>query len=142
MTVFNDAAAGTASAVTATIELPAGSVLTGSVAYERGSGCAGTTTLTCALDFLANGMSTPLRFRLTPAAGTLAVSVSTPGESDLGDNRAALEVIAQAPFTPPTLRTVAAPGRLTARVGSGTLTLAWTRSPDHARGGRARGHCA
>ena len=78
MTVFNDAAAGTASAVTATIELPPGSVLTGSVAYERGSGCVGTTTLTCALDFLPNGLSTPLRFRLTPAAGTLAVSVSTP----------------------------------------------------------------
>ena len=133
VTVFNDAAAGTASAVTATIELPPGSVLTGSVAYERGSGCSGTTTLTCALDFLPNGLSTPLRFRLTPAAGTLAVNVSAPGESDLGDNRAALEVIAQAPFTPPALRTVAAPGRLTARVRSGRVTLAWTRSPDHAR---------
>jgi len=133
VTVFNDAAAGTASAVTATIELPPGSVLTGSVAYERGSGCSGTATLTCALDFLPNGLSTPLRFRLTPAAGTLAVSVSAPGESDLDDNRAALEVMAQAPFTPPTLRTVAAPGRLTARVRSGRVTLAWTRSPDHAR---------
>ena len=59
VTVFNDATAGTAPAVSATIELPPGSVVLAPVAYERGSGCSVGATIACALDFLPNGWSTP-----------------------------------------------------------------------------------
>jgi hypothetical protein len=138
VTVFNDPAAGTASSVSATIELPTGSVLLGPVAYERGSGCSVATTIACALDFLPNGSSTPLRLRLAPGAGTLAVTVATTSsEPDLSDNRAAVEVVTLpvARFTPPRARPPAAPARLRAQLRDGrrSVVLTWTRSADHAR---------
>ena len=138
VTVFNDAVAGTASAVSATIELPAGSVLLAPVAYERGSGCSVATTIACALDFLPNGLSTPLRLRLAPGAGTLAVTVATTsGEPDLSDNRATVEVVTPpvARFTQPRARPPAAPARLRAQLRDGrrSVVLTWTRSADHAR---------
>ena len=122
--------------MSATIELPAGSVLLAPVAYERGSGCTGATTLVCALDFLPNGWSTPLRLRLAPGAGTLAVSVATTsGEPDLSDNRAAVEVVAPRCRLAPSRRRERgrrrAPGRLRAQLQDGrrTVALTWTRKP-------------
>ena len=135
VTVANDPAAGTAFGVSAEVELPPGSVLLAPVAFERGSGCTRGTTLACALDFLPNGWSTPLRFRLTPGPGTLAASVSTTSyEPDVSDNRAALVVAAPSVVaSPAAVRAPAAPGRLRARVRNGQVLLAWTRSADHAR---------
>lgn len=139
VTVFNDAGAGTASSVAAAIELPAGAVLLGPVAYERGSGCAGTSPTTCALDFLPGGWSTTLRLSFLPAVpGTLVAAVSTPdAEPDVGDNRAALEVLAQpvataAPASAAT-RPPAAPARVRAATRKGKLTLTWSPSADAAR---------
>ena len=139
VTVFNNPAAGTATSVAATIELPGGSVLLGAVGYERGSGCTGTTTITCALDFLPNGWSTPLRLRLTPGVGMLAATVSTTDrEANLSDNRASVEVLAPpalvaGTFTPPAVPVPAAPARLRALMRSGKVMLSWSRSADHAR---------
>src|SRR5215204_3064453 len=129
VTVFNETTAGTASAVSATIELPPGSVVLAPVSYERGSGCSVGATITCALDFLPNGWSTPLRLRLTPGAGTLAATVSTAsGETDLSDNRASIEVGPLPAVAAPLAGAVlapAAPGRLTARLRNGIVTLTW-----------------
>ena len=134
VTVFNDASAGTAAAVSATIELPAGSTVLAPVAYERGSGCTVGTTITCALDFLPNGWSTPLRLRIAPGAGTLAATVSTTsGEPDLSDNRAAVEVAAPPIATPRQLDPPRPPVRLAFRIRGGMVTLKWTPSPDRAR---------
>jgi hypothetical protein len=135
VTVFNDAAAGTAMGVSATIDLPQGSVVLAPVAYERGSGCAVGATIVCALDFLPNGWSTPLRLRLTPGAGTLAATVATTsGEPDQSDNRVSVEVVAPPAVATPVeagaTRAPAAPGRLTATLRRGFVTLTWTRSPD------------
>lgn len=135
VTVVNDPAAGTAFGVSATVELPPGSVLLAPVAFERGSGCTGTTTLTCALDFLPNGWSTPLRLRLTPGAGMLVAAVATTSdEPDVSDNRVTLEVAAPPVLAAPAaVQAPAAPGRLRAWVRNGQVLLAWTRSADHAR---------
>jgi hypothetical protein len=44
--------------------------LLGRPSFERGSGCTGTTRISCNLDFLGAGMSTTVRLgvRVTPAA--------------------------------------------------------------------------
>ena len=53
-----------------TIELPPGMQLLGSPIYERGSGCTGSSTISCNLDFLQGYTSTPVHFgvRVTPSA--------------------------------------------------------------------------
>jgi uncharacterized repeat protein (TIGR01451 family) len=69
----------TAGNVVLDVDLPAGMSLLGPPYYERGAGCTGTSTIECRLDFLPNGMSTPVRFgvRLTqPGAQTLTARVS------------------------------------------------------------------
>jgi hypothetical protein len=137
LTVANDPASGMALGVSATIELPAGSSLLAPVSYERGAGCTGAVAITCFLDFLPGGWSTPLRLRVAPGAGTIAASVSTStAEPDVADNRAAVDVLpapVAAPVAQPLRPLPAAPGRLRARVRQGRLLLAWARSPDHAR---------
>jgi hypothetical protein len=45
-----------------TIQLPPGVRLLGAPVYERGSGCKGSTTITCSLDSLSPGMTSPTRF--------------------------------------------------------------------------------
>jgi hypothetical protein len=45
-----------------TIDLPPGASLVGPPAYERGSGCSGTTSIVCRLDSLSPRMATPVRF--------------------------------------------------------------------------------
>jgi hypothetical protein len=72
--------------VVLTVELPAGSVLLGSPAYERGSGCSGTTTLTCNLDSLSPKMSTPVRIgvritRIGPQTVTASLSADGVAQS-------------------------------------------------------------
>jgi hypothetical protein len=53
--------------VVLTIELPPGASLVGPPSYERGSGCAGTTTIVCNLDSLSPRMTTPVRFGIKPS---------------------------------------------------------------------------
>jgi Dolichyl-phosphate-mannose-protein mannosyltransferase/Domain of unknown function DUF11 len=52
----------TAFSVELTLQLSRGMRLLGPPAYERGSGCTGTKSVVCRLDFLEPGMSTPIRF--------------------------------------------------------------------------------
>ena len=135
LTVANEASAGTGTGVVVQVDLPAGATLLGPPAYERGSGCSGSSPLVCSLDFLPNGMATRIRFSFTaPAGGMLVVAVSAvEQEPDTSDNRAAIEVLAPrfvipaADVAPP-----AAPSRLRARATRRTLTLTWSRSADHA----------
>ena len=141
--VSADPAGGTATGVLLRVELPAGARLLGSPAFERGSGCAGETTIVCALDFLPNGQSTPVRFALrAPLPGLVAASVSSQqADSDPSDDRAGFE-IAPAPATPLPVRTArvnqppTAPARLRATIAKGRLTLRWRPSRDD-RGVRA-----
>jgi hypothetical protein len=53
--------------VVLTIDLPPGATLVGPPAYERGSGCIGTTTIVCNLDSLSPKMTTPVRFGIRPS---------------------------------------------------------------------------
>ena len=52
----------TATNVVLTVKLPSGMRLLGPPFYERGSGCTGSTTIVCDLDFLAGGSSTLIRY--------------------------------------------------------------------------------
>jgi hypothetical protein len=60
------------------IELTPGLKLLGPPSYERGSGCRGTRSLTCALDSLRPGMGTPVRFgvRLGNVSSSQSVTAS------------------------------------------------------------------
>ena len=70
----------TAGDVVLTVRLPAGMRLLGAPYYQRGSGCTGTQTIVCPLDFLAAGGSTLIRYsvQVTGAGSqTTIVSVSS-----------------------------------------------------------------
>jgi hypothetical protein len=54
--------------VVLTIQLPPGAALVGPPSYERGSGCAGTSTIVCNLDSLSPRMTTPVSFGIKPTA--------------------------------------------------------------------------
>ena len=56
------------------VEIPSGLNLLGAPYHERGPGCTGTTSLTCRLDFLPGGETTPIRFE---------VQASAPGDHEL-----------------------------------------------------------
>ena len=59
----------------ATIGLPADTKLVGPPAYDRGSGCLGSVTLDCNLDYLPGNTATLMRFSINVgAAGTKAVT--------------------------------------------------------------------
>lgn len=75
------------------IHLGPGMRLLGRPAYERGSGCTGTTTLICYLDFLEGGMSTVVRFgvRVT-AVRDQTVTASLTSEKVSSLHRASLTV--------------------------------------------------
>jgi hypothetical protein len=86
-----------------TISLPSSMTLLGAPYVERGSGCSGTHTIDCFLDYIPNGTSTPVRFALrADAAGTqtITATASSDRDSDLGDNTASLTVTATAAALP------------------------------------------
>ena len=66
--------------------------LLGPPSFERGSGCAGTGTLVCSLDFLEPRMTTPVRFAVQvrrPGLQRLtATATSSQLDSHPGDNSA------------------------------------------------------
>ncbi len=136
-TVSADPAGGSALGVQLRVELPAGARLLGPPAFERGSGCMGESPIVCALDFLQNGNSTPVRFSLlTPTGGLVVATVaSASADSDPSDDRAGFEI---APAAPPasqanpalTNRAPTEPTRLRAAVAAGRVTLRWRPSRD------------
>ena len=80
----------TASNVVLTVKLPAGMKLLGPPFYERGSGCTGSTTIVCNLDFLAGGSSTLIRYSVQVTGAGPQTITATASTSDLdvrpGDN--------------------------------------------------------
>jgi uncharacterized repeat protein (TIGR01451 family) len=86
----------TAGDVVLTVRLPSGMRLLGAPYYERGSGCSGSQTIVCPLDFLAGGDSTLIRYSVQvtgagPQTTTAGVSTSAIDASP-GDNRATYSV--------------------------------------------------
>ena len=79
-----------------TVHLPDGMRLVGPPFYERGSGCTGTSTITCDLDFLAGGSSTLIRYSVQvtkPGPLTMtAVATSAAPDARPGDNTASYTV--------------------------------------------------
>jgi 4-amino-4-deoxy-L-arabinose transferase-like glycosyltransferase len=70
----------TAFSVTLTLRLASGMRLLGPPAFERGSGCTGSQTVVCNLDFLEPGMSTPIRFGVIltkPGVQTLVATATS-----------------------------------------------------------------
>jgi 4-amino-4-deoxy-L-arabinose transferase-like glycosyltransferase len=70
----------TAGDVMLTVELPPSMHLLGAPFYERGSGCTGTSTIVCNLDFLAAKSSTLIRFGVdvdAPGPQTLTATASS-----------------------------------------------------------------
>jgi uncharacterized repeat protein (TIGR01451 family) len=86
----------TAGSVVLTVRLPAGMRLLGAPYYERGSGCSGSRTIVCPLDFLAGGDSTLIRYSVQvtgagPQTTTAGVS-SSATDANPGDNQATYSV--------------------------------------------------
>ncbi len=86
----------TAGDVVLTVGLPSGMRLLGPPFYERGSGCTGSQTITCPLDFLAGGASTLIRYSVQvtgagPQTTTASVGSSSP-DANPGDNRVSYSV--------------------------------------------------
>jgi hypothetical protein len=126
-------AGGGSTHVVLTINLPAGLALVGPPAYERGSGCAGQTVLTCNLDFLQPNAPTHVRFSVRAvSAGNQQVSASiSASEQDANpaDNAAGLTIAVAAPAAP------AAPAKpKLARATQHADRLVGTRGADTLRG--------
>ena len=127
-----------------TIALPDGLKLVAPPYYERGSGCTGTQTIDCYLDFIPDRATTRVVFEVsTTAAGQEAVSAtaSSDRESDPSDNSGVLTIEVQAPATPPPA--VAPTSQTAARTVSGTAgadSLTGTAGHDllYGRGGNDR----
>ena len=72
----------TANDVVLRVGIPSGLTLLGPPYFERGSGCVGTGTLTCKLDFVPGETGTPIRFELQAAEvgeHTITAAVSSSG---------------------------------------------------------------
>ena len=72
----------TAGDVVLTVSLPSGMRLLGSPFYERGTGCTGTRTIVCDLDFLAGQSSTLIRYSVQvtePGRQTMTATVTSTG---------------------------------------------------------------
>lgn len=95
---------GSATDVVATINLPSQVTLVGATA-DRGSGCTGTTTLTCDLNFLNGTLVATVRVvTQVTQAGTLVASASlttTPGDTNTANNTATSTLTVSAPPPPP-----------------------------------------
>jgi uncharacterized repeat protein (TIGR01451 family) len=98
------------------IELPDSVTLLGPPYYERGSGCTGTSTIDCFLDYIPNGATTKLILEVrATAAGTQTVTAtaSADRDSDLSNNAASVTLQVGAALVPPT---TAAPSSTTAKL--------------------------
>lgn len=147
-------AGGGSSRVTLTITLSPGLALLGPPAYERGSGCAGSSTIVCDLDFLLPNAPTRVRFSVqatSPGEQRITAAItSRETDANAADNGAAVTIAVAAP--PPVLlprtpagerRATQGPDRLvgTARADrlfglGGADTLLGLRGNDRLDGGR------
>jgi len=84
-----------AHAVLLEIEIPDGMRLLGAPAFDRGSGCKGTTRLTCNLDFLLARQTTDVRFatRVLPDAGPEQKVVAWASSEGVTDQRVSVTVV-------------------------------------------------
>jgi uncharacterized repeat protein (TIGR01451 family) len=86
----------TADHLVLTVQLPPAMRLVGPPFYERGSGCTGTSTIVCDLDFLGGQSSTLIRFSVQvtqPGAQTMtATATSAEPDAHPGDNTASYTV--------------------------------------------------
>jgi hypothetical protein len=126
-TVANHGAAGSLQ-THLVLALPDGATLLGAPSYEAGSGCTGTRTLDCFLDYVPNAGATHVRLAVRLAAGgNVSAQATADGEVDPSDNTATLALTATATAPPPVLtpRPLAVPhGR----------TIVGTARDDHLRG--------
>jgi hypothetical protein len=104
-TVSASSVAGSASNVTAVINLPAGVTFV-SASANRGPGCTGTTTVTCNLDFLSGSLVATVNIVTTAtASGSLVATASlttTPGDANTANNSATVTTVVTTPVvTPP-----------------------------------------
>ncbi len=85
------------------VQLPATMSLVGPPVSERGSGCTGTQSIDCFLDFIPNGTSTTVRFTVRiggSGAQSLTATATTDQDFDLSDNSATLTVQVGTPPPP------------------------------------------
>jgi hypothetical protein len=98
--------------------------LLGPPLYDRGSGCTGTSTLDCFLDYIPNGASTVIRFATRVSGSgtqTLSATATADRESDPSDNTATL-TIQVGTSTPPPPPPPALPLPVLKQVNSRTLS--------------------
>ena len=109
--------AGTATDVVATINLPS-QVTFVSASVDRGSGCTGTTTLTCDLGVLSGTLVATVQVvTQVTQAGTLVATASmttTPGDSNTANNSASSSITVQPKVVPP-------PNPVLKRIGTAPL---------------------
>ena len=95
------------------ISLPPTVTLLGPPYFERGSGCTGTQTVDCNLDYIPSGTSTTIKFAVrVDASGpqSIQATAGSAADANAADNTAAVVLDAQAPVgsvvTPPAAKVV------------------------------------
>ena len=122
------------------IALPDGVTLLGAPYSERGSGCVGTTMLTCLLDFLPSGMETPIRFWIdVGVAGQRSIRADVSAQNDVTptDNTATVTLVvgSLAPAPAPTTASGSAAKGIRRTGSSGDDRIVGTPFADVLRGG-------
>jgi hypothetical protein len=106
---------GTGSNAHLLLTLPSTMKLVGPPYYERGSGCVGTTSIDCNLNYVANGSSTVVKFGVTVSGSgtqTITATATADRESDASDNSATVTLqVAGASGPPPPSPTPVPPPR-------------------------------
>ena len=143
VTVFNKDAVVGATGLTATLTLPADARLLGPPAFDRGSGCTGTRTLVCYLDYLPGRATTVLRFSIdVGAAGEKTVGAALTlnvWDPDTANNAVSLTLKVVPPATVVTQSVAPAAVRtLTGRPGADVLRGTAGRDVILGRGGDDR----
>lgn len=120
------------------ITLPVGATLLGPPAYDRGSGCSGTQTIDCYLDYIPNGGSSKLVFAVrfdNAGSDVVGVTATADRDSDASNNSASATVLVAAPASSPS---VAGPVTLKGKTLTGSArndALTGTAGNDSIRGG-------
>ena len=138
-TVFNRSPDLAARGLRAAIVLPAGAVLLAPPAADTGSGCVGTVTLDCFLDYLSPNRPTQVRFAINVGpAGAKAITVQasmTVVDPNLANNAGTLALDVRGATEAPTAPApVAGPSGKTVNGTSGRNTLRGTPQADTLRG--------
>ncbi len=108
-----------------TIALPASLTLTGPPYVERGAGCTGTQTVDCYLDYVPNGVETPVKFEVRASAAgsqTITATASSDRDADPADNSAGVSLTVAEPAAPPVPTPVQSPRTRSGTAGPDRLT--------------------